>query len=91
MLDFCIDLLDFCAFRDITLGIAIGSSTHISMFVIPFCVVIGWMMGQQMDLNFGLFETATLFITIIIVAFMLQVCSQNKPTSYNMTLLHALF
>ncbi|KAK3160678.1 hypothetical protein QOZ80_1BG0062870 [Eleusine coracana subsp. coracana] len=57
---------------DITLEIAIGSSTRISMFVIPFCVVIGWMMGQQMDLNFGLFETATLFITVIIVAFMLQ-------------------
>ncbi|CAH2080461.1 unnamed protein product [Thlaspi arvense] len=58
---------------DITLGVAIGSSTQISMFVIPFCVVIGWLMGQQMDLNFKLFETATLFITVLVVAFMLQV------------------
>ncbi|XP_062226964.1 vacuolar cation/proton exchanger 3 isoform X1 [Phragmites australis] len=57
---------------DITLGVAIGSSTQISMFVIPFCVVIGWMMGQKMDLNFQLFETATLFITVLVVAFMLQ-------------------
>ncbi|ONM12796.1 Vacuolar cation/proton exchanger 2 [Zea mays] len=57
---------------DITLGVAIGSSTQISMFVIPFCVVIGWMMGQRMDLNFQLFETATLFITVLVVAFMLQ-------------------
>ena len=40
---------------------------------IPFCVVIGWMMGQKMDLNFQLFETATLFITVLVVAFMLQV------------------
>ncbi|KAJ8444895.1 hypothetical protein Cgig2_015241 [Carnegiea gigantea] len=57
---------------DITLGVAIGSSTQISMFVIPFCVVIGWMMGQPMDLNFRLFETATLFVTVLVVAFMLQ-------------------
>ncbi|KMZ60079.1 Vacuolar cation/proton exchanger 2 [Zostera marina] len=57
---------------DITLGVAIGSSTQISMFVIPFCVVAGWIMGQPMDLNFQLFETATLFITVLVVAFMLQ-------------------
>lgn len=30
-------------------------------------------MGEQMDLNFQLFETATLFITVIVVAFFLQV------------------
>lgn len=45
---------------------------------IPFCVVIGWMMGEEMDLNFQLFETATLFITVLVVAFMLQVCFQNE-------------
>jgi Ca2+:H+ antiporter len=44
-------------------------------------VVIGWMMGQEMDLNFQLFETATLFITVLVVAFMLQVCLQKKATS----------
>lgn len=42
---------------------------------IPFCVVIGWIMGRPMDLNFQLFETATLFITVIVVAFFLQVCT----------------
>ncbi|XP_072982315.1 vacuolar cation/proton exchanger 2-like isoform X2 [Typha latifolia] len=65
------------AIQDITLGVAIGSSTQISMFVIPFCVVIGWMMGKQMDLNFQLFETATLFITVLVVAFMLQEGTAN--------------
>lgn len=62
---------------DITLGVAIGSSTQISMFVIPFCVVVGWLMGKPMDLNFQLFETATLFITVIVVAFMLQEGTSN--------------
>ncbi|XP_019708874.1 vacuolar cation/proton exchanger 3 isoform X2 [Elaeis guineensis] len=62
---------------DITLGVAIGSSTQISMFVIPFCVVVGWIMGKRMDLNFQLFETATLFITVLVVAFMLQEGTTN--------------
>ncbi|XP_039027966.1 vacuolar cation/proton exchanger 5-like [Hibiscus syriacus] len=62
---------------DISLGVAIGSSTQISMFGIPFCVVIGWMMGREMDLNFQLFETVTLFITVIVVAFFLQEGTSN--------------
>lgn len=57
---------------DISLGVAIGSSTQISMFAIPFCVVIGWIIGRPLDLNFQLFETATLFMTVLVVAFMLQ-------------------
>ncbi|XP_020518815.1 vacuolar cation/proton exchanger 2 isoform X3 [Amborella trichopoda] len=65
------------AIQDITLGVAIGSSTQISMFVIPFCVVVGWCMGKPMDLNFQLFETATLFITVLVVAFMLQEGTAN--------------
>ncbi|XP_045807059.1 vacuolar cation/proton exchanger 2-like [Trifolium pratense] len=62
---------------DITIGVAIGSSTQISMFVIPFCVVVGWCMGKDMDLNFQLFETATLFITVLVVAFMMQEGTSN--------------
>ncbi|CAM8948673.1 unnamed protein product [Rhodiola kirilowii] len=62
---------------DISLGVAIGSSTQISMFGIPFCVVVGWIMGRPMDLNFQLFETATLFMTVLVVAFMLQEGTSN--------------
>jgi Ca2+:H+ antiporter len=62
---------------DISLGVAIGSSTQISMFMIPFCVVVGWIMGKPMDLNFQIFETATLFITVLVVAFMLQDGTSN--------------
>ncbi|XP_020869746.1 vacuolar cation/proton exchanger 5 isoform X2 [Arabidopsis lyrata subsp. lyrata] len=62
---------------DLSLGVAIGSSIQISMFAVPFCVVIGWMMGAQMDLNFQLFETAALFITVIVVAFFLQEGTSN--------------
>uniref|UniRef100_M4FE64 Vacuolar cation/proton exchanger n=1 Tax=Brassica campestris TaxID=3711 RepID=M4FE64_BRACM len=62
---------------DLSLGVAIGSSIQISMFAVPCCVVIGWMMGEQMDLNFQLFETAMLFITVIVVAFFIQEGTSN--------------
>ncbi|OWM85929.1 vacuolar cation/proton exchanger 5-like isoform X2 [Punica granatum] len=62
---------------DISLGVAIGSSTQIAMFGIPFCVVFGWIIGCPMDLNFHLFETAVLFITVIVVAFLLQEGTSN--------------
>ncbi|KAK4395009.1 Vacuolar cation/proton exchanger 2 [Sesamum angolense] len=80
---------------DITLGVAIGSSTQISMFV-GLCDSIWKLMilvllmnadsilcncwlvhGKPMDLNFQLFETATLFITVLVVAFMLQEGQSN--------------
>ncbi|XP_026393022.1 vacuolar cation/proton exchanger 3-like isoform X2 [Papaver somniferum] len=62
---------------DISLGVAIGSSTQIAMFAIPFCVIVGWIMGRPMDLNFQVFETATLFITVLVVAFLLQDGTSN--------------
>ncbi|EOX93619.1 Vacuolar cation/proton exchanger 5 [Theobroma cacao] len=62
---------------DISLGVALGSSTQIAMFGIPFCVIIAWIMGQPLDLNFQLFETATLFLAVIVVAFMLQEGTSN--------------
>eukprot|EP00475_Leptophrys_vorax_P021012 TRINITY_DN28756_c0_g3_i2.p1 TRINITY_DN28756_c0_g3~~TRINITY_DN28756_c0_g3_i2.p1 ORF type:complete len:453 (+),score=41.30 TRINITY_DN28756_c0_g3_i2:58-1416(+) len=62
---------------DISLGVAIGSSTQIAMFAIPFCVVVGWAMGVPMDLNFHLFETATLCMTVLVVAALLQEGESN--------------
>ncbi|KAK4438979.1 Vacuolar cation/proton exchanger 5 [Sesamum alatum] len=62
---------------DISLGVAIGSSTQIAMFGIPFSVVVGWIMGRPMDLNFQLFETATLVMTVLVVAFILQEGTSN--------------
>lgn len=56
---------------DLSLAVAIGSSTQISMLVIPVCALLAWPMGVNMDLNFELFETAVLFISVLVVAFML--------------------
>ncbi|KAK3206523.1 hypothetical protein Dsin_020569 [Dipteronia sinensis] len=57
---------------DISLGVALGSATQISMFVVPSCVIIAWIMGISMDLDFNLLETGSLAFSIIITAFTLQ-------------------
>ncbi|KAF9675469.1 hypothetical protein SADUNF_Sadunf09G0035500 [Salix dunnii] len=57
---------------DISLGVALGSATQISMFVVPLCVVVAWTMNIRMDLDFSLLETGSLAFTIIITAFTLQ-------------------
>ncbi|XP_038686608.1 vacuolar cation/proton exchanger 3-like isoform X2 [Tripterygium wilfordii] len=57
---------------DITLGVALGSATQISMFAVPFCVIMAWIMGIEMDLNFNLLETGSLAVAIIVTAFSLQ-------------------
>ncbi|XP_028770471.1 vacuolar cation/proton exchanger 3 [Neltuma alba] len=57
---------------DISLGVALGSATQISMFVVPLCVVIAWMMGIKMDLDFNLLETGSLALAILVPSFTLQ-------------------
>lgn len=93
---------------DISLGVAVGSSIQIALFVTPFCVLVrmgrmrgwlgqaarrlhrcspppcrlsscplcrapslqvGWTMGQPLDLNFQVFETVVVFVTVIMTGF----------------------
>jgi Ca2+:H+ antiporter len=67
---------------DISLGVAIGSSTQIAIFVIPFCVVMAWIMGKELDLFFQMYETATLFITVVTVSFIIQSGESNWLLGY---------
>ncbi|WOG89092.1 hypothetical protein DCAR_0208328 [Daucus carota subsp. sativus] len=57
---------------DISLGVSLGSATQISMFVIPLCVLVGWIMGISIDLDFGLLQTGSLALAILLTAFTLQ-------------------
>mmetsp|Transcript_19550 Transcript_19550/g.56926 ORF Transcript_19550/g.56926 Transcript_19550/m.56926 type:complete len:495 (+) Transcript_19550:100-1584(+) len=51
----------------LSIGIAIGSSTQISMFVVPFSVLAGWGMQKQADLDFGRLNTTVLCVSIVVV------------------------
>ncbi|KAL8236770.1 hypothetical protein R6Q59_017851 [Mikania micrantha] len=57
---------------DISLGVAMGSASQILMFVVPLCVIIAWIMGINMSLDFGLLETGCLAFSIFLTAFTLQ-------------------
>ncbi|CAN8254719.1 unnamed protein product [Cochlearia groenlandica] len=57
---------------DISLAVALGSATQISLFVVPLSVIVAWILGIKMDLNFNVLETSSLALAIIITAFTLQ-------------------
>ena len=53
---------------DVALGISVGSSTQISLFVVPLMVVLGWAMGQPLSLDFQAFETVALMLTVLMTS-----------------------
>ncbi|RKF54206.1 putative vacuolar calcium ion transporter protein [Erysiphe neolycopersici] len=55
---------------DLAIGVAIGSSIQIALFVTPFVVLLGWCMGKELSLLFTLFETVSLFVSAFIVNFL---------------------
>jgi len=57
---------------DLALGVALGSSTQIALFVTPAMVLAGWGMGQPFDLYFGVFPTWIVFLTSLVMFFVVQ-------------------
>jgi Ca2+:H+ antiporter len=51
----------------LSIGIAVGSSTQISLFVVPFAVIMGWVIDQPMDLDFGSLNTTVVDISVVVV------------------------
>ncbi|KAL4778942.1 Sodium/calcium exchanger protein-domain-containing protein [Aspergillus varians] len=57
---------------DLAIGVAIGSSLQIALFVTPFLVILGWIMNVDMTLHFHIFETVAFFISGLVVTFLIQ-------------------
>ncbi|KAK4450576.1 vacuolar calcium ion transporter [Podospora aff. communis PSN243] len=55
---------------DLAIGVAVGSSIQIALFVTPLVVILGWIMNKEMSLYFNLFETVSLFVSTFIVNFL---------------------
>ncbi|MEO0825031.1 MAG: calcium/proton exchanger [Cyanobacteria bacterium J06639_16] len=51
---------------DLSLSVAVGSSLQIAMFVAPVLVLVGWFMGQPMDLDFNPFELVAVAVAVLI-------------------------
>jgi len=57
---------------DLAIGVAIGSSLQIALFVTPFLVILGWIIGQEMTLHFKSFETVVFFVSVLVVNYLIQ-------------------
>lgn len=57
---------------DLAINVAIGSSMQIALFVTPFLVILGWIVGQPMTLHFQGFETIIFFVSVLIVNYLIQ-------------------
>lgn len=57
---------------DLTIGVAVGSSTQISLFVVPFVVLLGFVIGQPMTLDFSMFETVVLVMSCLLVTMLVK-------------------
>jgi Ca2+:H+ antiporter len=56
---------------DLAIGVALGSSIQIALFVTPVIVLLGWILDTEMSLYFSLFETVSLFASAFIVNYLM--------------------
>ncbi|KAJ2706407.1 hypothetical protein H4R19_005016 [Coemansia spiralis] len=56
---------------DLALGVAVGSSIQIALFVMPFLCILGWIIGQPMTIYFSPFTTVVLFVTVLLVNYII--------------------
>jgi len=64
-----------CAYKgmmDLALGVAVGSSTQIALFVVPCAVMCGWWYDKPMNLQFTVFDTTCQMLTVFLVSQVLQ-------------------
>ena len=52
---------------ELAMGVAVGSATQISLFVVPVCVLAGWIMEQPLTLAFNAFEAMTYIFSVLVV------------------------
>ncbi|PSR17986.1 calcium/proton exchanger [filamentous cyanobacterium CCP3] len=52
---------------DLSVSIAMGSSLLVALLVAPLLVIVGQLIGQPMDLNFGPFEAIAVVIAVAVV------------------------
>jgi Ca2+:H+ antiporter len=58
---------------DLSIGVAVGSSMQIALLVFPFIVILGWILGKDcMTLYFDTFQIATLFVSVLLVNYLIQ-------------------
>ena len=57
---------------ELSFAISMGSSTQIAVFVAPLMVLISWFLEVPLTFEFGLLETISVFISVLIVNFIAE-------------------
>jgi len=57
---------------DLAIGVALGSSMQIALFVTPTLVLLGWIVQQPMSLSFDPFGAIVFFLSVIVVTGLIQ-------------------
>jgi Ca2+:H+ antiporter len=57
---------------DLAIGVALGSSMQIALFVTPTLVLLGWVVQQPMSLSFDPFGAIVFFLSVIVVTGLIQ-------------------
>ncbi|KAF3904089.1 hypothetical protein ABW21_db0201536 [Orbilia brochopaga] len=74
---------------DLAIGVAVGSSMQIALLVIPFVVVLGWILGiDEMTLYFDGFQVVLLLVSVLLVNYLIQ---DGKSNFLEGTLLMATY
>lgn len=63
---------------DLAMAVALGSSVQISLFVVPFTVLMGWALDKNMTLNFPHFEIILYAFSVVIVS----ICLSNPKGNW---------
>ncbi|KZT73698.1 hypothetical protein DAEQUDRAFT_424911 [Daedalea quercina L-15889] len=53
----------------LSISVAVGSSIQTTLFVIPFMVILGWILDKPLPLLFDPFETVVLYISVHIMGY----------------------
>ncbi|KAF9808849.1 hypothetical protein IEO21_07714 [Rhodonia placenta] len=56
----------------LTISICVGSAIQLATFVVPLLVIVGWITHHDLTLNFSNFETIVLFVSVLLVQFLIQ-------------------
>jgi Ca2+:H+ antiporter len=56
---------------DLAINVTVGSAIQITLFMAPTMVMMGWITGRDMTLEFDMFQTVALIITLVMVNFIL--------------------
>jgi Ca2+:H+ antiporter len=67
----------------LALGVAVGSSMQVALFVTPALVILGWILGQNMSLSFEPFGSIAFFLSVLVVEGLIAVSqTPGSPNPY---------